>query len=209
MCNGNHHYPGCMCGWGRGGRYGGRVVRLPHHALGHRDAERCRRWRNMPMSELAAELGRSILFPVDCRYCGDRIFLYANPDGGFAMFDDVGPPWPKHRCPGMPGRPEGYRLATCPLSPRYGMPVPEAIGMAEYRDGSLLKGAVVLIRQATVVRRAEAFFDIALYDGRFLFAIRTLEPLSMGAFVAGWARFTPGVGTCLEGISKLDPGLSL
>jgi hypothetical protein len=160
----------------------------------------------MPMSELAAELGRSLLFPVDCRYCGDRIFLYANPDGGFAMFDDVGPPWPKHHCHGRLGRPaEGYRFPASPFSPRYDMPVPKGVETVEYQNGNPLKGAVVLMKQAMVPRRVGDLYDVVLFNGRFLYVIRTRESLSLGVFVAGIPRFSSGVGTCLEEIVQLDP----
>jgi hypothetical protein len=53
------------------------------------------------MCQRAAELGHSLLFPAICRYCGEQIYLFATPEGGFAIFDDVGGDWPKHECWGV------------------------------------------------------------------------------------------------------------
>jgi hypothetical protein len=34
------------------------------------------------MSNLAQQLGHSLVFPVDCKYCGAPVYLFASPDGG-------------------------------------------------------------------------------------------------------------------------------
>jgi hypothetical protein len=52
------------------------------------------------MRDLATRLGASLTFPTKCWYCGSAIFLYAHPNGGFAIFDSLGIPWPKHACYG-------------------------------------------------------------------------------------------------------------
>ena len=107
MCNAYNHSPGCMCGWGGEGHLGhsyGGGGSWPSSGTIYRsyDSERSTRWHNQSMSELATELGHSLLFPVNCRYCGRLIYLFADPNGGFVIFNDVGKPWPKHQCRDMP-----------------------------------------------------------------------------------------------------------
>jgi hypothetical protein len=33
-----------------------------------------------------------------CFICGDPVYYYRSEDNGFAMFDELGPPWPMHSC---------------------------------------------------------------------------------------------------------------
>lgn len=33
-----------------------------------------------------------------CRTCGQRVFYYEHPNGAKVLFDQLGPPWPKHPC---------------------------------------------------------------------------------------------------------------
>src|SRR5262249_32677523 len=95
------------------------------------------------MSELAAELGHSLVFPVLCKYCGALVYLFASPNGGFAVFDDLGPPWPKHRC-------RGYvesRTPSCsfpdPRPKQYTLPVPDSAIFCPAHVGRPLSGIVV------------------------------------------------------------------
>jgi len=37
-----------------------------------------------------------------CPVCGERVFFYRSPNGGRVFFDDLGWPWPKHRCTDNP-----------------------------------------------------------------------------------------------------------
>ncbi|MDE2637747.1 MAG: hypothetical protein OXI30_15400 [Chloroflexota bacterium] len=41
--------------------------------------------------------------PITCKHCGDRIFWYSCDCGSSVLFDELGPPWPKHRCRGSHG----------------------------------------------------------------------------------------------------------
>lgn len=36
--------------------------------------------------------------PMICSACGDAVFFYQSKHGGRAIFDELGPPWPKHPC---------------------------------------------------------------------------------------------------------------
>lgn len=37
-------------------------------------------------------------FPLQCRYCGERIFFFSCDCGSRVLFDELGPPWPEHNC---------------------------------------------------------------------------------------------------------------
>jgi len=37
-----------------------------------------------------------------CPVCGERVYFYQSPNGGRVFFDDLGWPWPKHRCTDNP-----------------------------------------------------------------------------------------------------------
>lgn len=40
-------------------------------------------------------------YPLNCKYCGERIFHFSCDCGSSVLFDELGPPWPIHRCPGF------------------------------------------------------------------------------------------------------------
>ena len=99
MCNAWNHSYDCTCGWGGTGIWveaedleaAGSAEHLTH--LGSLRTTGCR------CPSLSAQLGHSVTFPANCWYCGQLIFLYSHPNGGFAVFDELGWPWPKHDCP--------------------------------------------------------------------------------------------------------------
>jgi hypothetical protein len=37
-------------------------------------------------------------YPTTCKYCGDRVFYFSCDHGCKVFFNDLGPPWPEHRC---------------------------------------------------------------------------------------------------------------
>ena len=37
-------------------------------------------------------------FPMTCKYCGERIFYFTCDHGSRVLFDELGPPWPRHEC---------------------------------------------------------------------------------------------------------------
>ena len=76
-CNGFGHPPWCDCGWG-GKFYEPLPVGLASTA-----------WRSE----------KSHTYPnAKCPVCGSDVFFYRSPEGGSVYFDELGPPWPKHRC---------------------------------------------------------------------------------------------------------------
>lgn len=40
----------------------------------------------------------SYTVPMVCSACGNAVFRYQSKHGGSAIFDELGPPWPKHPC---------------------------------------------------------------------------------------------------------------
>ena len=37
-------------------------------------------------------------YPTRCRYCGGKVFYHENEYGARVFFEELGQPWPKHRC---------------------------------------------------------------------------------------------------------------
>lgn len=52
----------------------------------------------------------SYTIPMTCSACGNAVFLYQSKHGGRALFDELGPPWPKHPCS------DGARAVRLPAS---------------------------------------------------------------------------------------------
>ncbi len=210
MCNGyRHDRERCTCGFGGEGHLGHRGgARETCIGFDPPETQRSTRWHNKPMAQLAAELGHSVIFPVACRGCGHRIYLFADPNGGFAMFDEVNPPWPKHVCPRNFGEATRYNLPPTRYSPRYDMPVPLDTLFADYKSGQRLSGAVVDIRPERLPHRSKEIFNVILYNGFSLFKFCTQETLRVSDFVTGTAVFSPGIGTCLADIEQVGKAMS-
>src|SRR6185312_9680406 len=118
------------------------------------------RWNTKSMVQLASELGHTLLFPVRCRYCKNLIYLFANPNGGFAIFNDVGPPWPKHACFGMRNMPTNDLIPPSAFYSHYDMPVPVAAEYTPYKPNEKLKGSVVRVNPVSAPRFQGSAFDI-------------------------------------------------
>lgn len=144
------------------------------------------------MRQLAAELGRALLFDATCWYCGCSIYLYANPNGGFAIFDDGSPPWPKHECRGLSiGTSQFTDVLEYP--PASDWPIPAYLTPAEASDGEQVNGTVVETTAATMT----------IYTGRALYKFATPRPVNVGARVAGRARRRDGAAF-LESVELVE-----
>lgn len=210
MCNAYNHSPGCMCGWGGEGHlghsYGGGGSR-PSSGTIYRsyDSERSTRWHNQSMSELATELGHSLLFPVNCRYCGRLIYLFADPNGGFVIFNDVGKSWPKHQCRNMPPRPDVFYFSPKRYFPHYEMPVPVEIPYCDYKSGQRLSGAVVSVEVIQKPHVDHEVYESDLYRGHCRFKVTTEQEISVGDYIAGTVTSIRCIGECLVEIEPLVP----
>jgi hypothetical protein len=40
----------------------------------------------------------SVIFFTECWWCGDPVYFYRNENGGCVLFDNLGAPWPIHKC---------------------------------------------------------------------------------------------------------------
>jgi len=97
-CNGYKHSAACDCGWG-GAWYGN----APYG--GDARVFRCdEQDSSLPLAVSFDRLvgvsnPRSLTIPnAKCPVCGCRVFFYQNEYGSRVFFDNLGPPWPKHRC---------------------------------------------------------------------------------------------------------------
>jgi hypothetical protein len=93
-CNAWNHSSDCNCGWG--GDTGSSNWRSSAAVSGIRQI----RWVDghdwQPEQRPRYE---SYVCPnARCPVCAADIFFYQSPHGGRVFFDELGPPWPKHRC---------------------------------------------------------------------------------------------------------------
>lgn len=188
MCNAHNHWLGCSCGWGGQGHLGSAASTGPKYVFTHSQKFGFRPWgrefTSSSMSELAAELGHSILFPVQCRYCHQQIYLFASPNGGRAVFNELGPPWPKHWC-------EGYEISKvidCIFASAtysgFTFPIPKNAIYKPDPFPTTLSGIVVRCKSRKPPRTEEVW-DIDIFDGRLLYRIAVSEFFPIGAFITG------------------------
>lgn len=173
MCNAHNHSPGCNCGFGGGYRgtswaagwrgglggiwsgFGGFERVIPH--IDSRSF----------MQQLADELGHSIVFPTICRYCFRPIYLFAARNGGFAIFDHLGPPWPKHECYGIQQNVARYVILDVA---RFGrISVPADTEFRAWQPGTSFEGLVAEyragMREIDVFTGQERITEIPVLDG--------------------------------------------
>jgi hypothetical protein len=128
------------------------------------------------MRDLAIELGSSLLFPTICRYCGQLIYLYASPDGGFAIFDSLGKPWPKHVCAGVRVTDRHYQAEGINGLPDHALPIPNHTGHKPVRENQSITGVIARILEGGMVE---------VYDGVSLFPVKPSLPVRVGMMVTG------------------------
>ncbi len=118
MCNAQNHPPGCQCGWGGGWHSGGYGTGLHrgafsayrgsllfygvHDDLTVRTAPNSNppkmRSVSSPIADDAAIRGSWTQPNSKCPVCGAAVYCYQPESGGRILFDQLGPPWPKHEC---------------------------------------------------------------------------------------------------------------
>ncbi len=128
------------------------------------------------MRDRAAKNGESLLFPTTCWYCGQEIYLFASPFGGFAIFDSVGIPWPKHSCAGVSVTDRQYSADRIDIDVDGILPISFSTTYGVPKDGDDLTGVVADIIDETTVE---------LYDGKQLFVLKLSRPLKIGKMIMG------------------------
>ena len=89
MCNAWNHPPGCPCGFGGEGHLGRRT---PETYRDTSDAsQRTRSWT-------LHDKGSRLTYPTSCWWCEGDVYFFRDENGGCALFDALGPPWPIHDC---------------------------------------------------------------------------------------------------------------
>ena len=130
------------------------------------------------MRELAQELSHSLIFPVLCRHCERLIYLFANPDGGFAIFDRLGKPWPKHQCGLVRPTTREYSSQGTVFSSRHRLPVPDRIVEGALEVGQSLRGSVVAVEDGR----------IEVFDGIHRYWVAPSNSVQVGQVIEGVVR---------------------
>ena len=213
MCNGYRHDPACTCGFGgdghRGGGYGGRSVSLD---LGYPGSNfrSARKFGMSSMTDLAAELGHSLVLPVRCYYCGRLVYLFASPEGGVTIFDELGPPWPKHECTGLSQN--GTVNCTFPESriPDYKVPVTAFALVHPCQNGDRLLGVIVDITPRHNLQQSDFVWEIAVFDGKRLYQNLLVDrDFPLGCPISGIITDIPGLGKVLENAKEYNPPVEM
>jgi hypothetical protein len=156
------------------------------------------------MCERAAELGHSLLFPVICRYCRMHIYLFATPEGGFAIFDDVGGDWPKHDCWGVHQATTRYTDLDPTFTKDYPFPVPASIQHRTASAGSQVVGTVLRQDQPS---RGTDLSESQIFDGTSVLHVALAGGNYIGRCVRGFVQLREGrsVLTAVEVLSPPEP----
>lgn len=141
------------------------------------------------MLDLAWECGHSIIFPRYCWYCGQLIYLYANPNGGFAIFDELGPPWPKHCCSGVHQNNQKYSERIQSYKDKYDFLIPSHTAPSTHHTSKEFSGMVVKLWADSHPTASERKVDIYSGSSILKLDIRGEEP-KVGEYIMGkWRLF--------------------
>jgi hypothetical protein len=149
------------------------------------------------MRALAEELGYAVTFPTSCRYCGRLIYLYAHPNGGFAIFDDLGPPWPLHDCWGIEGTSCRYSVMNPRFTREFRLPVPAVTAERSAQLGEIVVGTIVETSELSPNK-------ITIYDGASLLKFWVTGAMRPGAVISGVVGARQGE-PALEDIHAIEP----
>jgi len=169
MCNAWNHSADCGCGFGgdTGGAGGAHpFVDEPSTFDYPRD-----------MRRLAISLGRSLCFGASCWHCGRFIYLLATCHGGFAIFDELGSPWPKHSCSGYPRPDSPYHWPTgVPLRRGTWIPVPDGTPVVRPADRFVVRGVITA--------------DRLVFTGSELLIVRVPSDVPTGTWLEGRVEYS-------------------
>ncbi len=122
----------------------------------------------------------SYTHPMRCKRCGEYVFFYQSENGGKVIFDDLGPPWPKHshqgdveKCVALPQDPvwkkSGFEplIITGKLAPKTGLWEATILG----GDGAIAKQRVLWIPKSL----RQALYRVLLQKNHPIFCRRIRE----------------------------------
>lgn len=197
MCNAWNHGHGCNCGWGGGSGSGGAHGSVTGY---------WGKWaRPASIREYATQLGHSLTVPVTCRTCGQFIYLYASPDGGFVIFDDLGPPWPKHSCYASGSVSEDSVGYSWKSKRGFDFPVPDSAEYYRANNGTLITGIVVRVGREGIRLRSGIYWDAVILFGPLLLRAQATQRLRVGMCVRGTIVYVHDVGTVLDEMDEILP----
>ena len=136
-----------------------------------------------------------------CRYCGTHIYLFATPEGGFAIFDDVAGDWPKHDCWGVHQATTRYTDLDPTFSREYPFPVPASIQHRTPTAGSQVVGTV--LRQDQPLR-GRGLSESLLFDGTSILHVAFGGGSYVGRCVRGFVQLREQRAV-LTAVEELSP----
>lgn len=79
-----------------------RPIKVSNIKAGKQSVTTVNQHHQIPKQQLAAGYYRTphaFTIPnATCQVCGAKVFYYEHPNGARVLFDQLGPPWPKHPC---------------------------------------------------------------------------------------------------------------
>ncbi len=151
------------------------------------------------MRNLAIELGYSIIFPVHCSYCGQLIYLFADRNGGFVIFDELSPIWQKHECWGVYHNTDRYVVTNLICSKNYRFPVPENVTMKQVSQISTISGTLI-----SKDSKDTSDCNALIYDGSSLSSIKAVSDIKVGQYLIGDVEWD-GAVSVLKSFEILTP----
>ena len=149
-------------------------------------------------------------FPLNCRYCQQRIFFFSCDCGSRVLFDELGPPWPMHDC-------RTQNQSTTPYKPsNVGAPIGVSVYRRSHNPTGLMYGwrngkdsiDPALARRANesqnLTRNTVAIEPIGSIDAEFIGVVR--ERLNPDlAQRQGLGRNSIGFRDLVRAIGDADP----
>lgn len=89
MCNAWNHPASCTCGFGGEGHLGRRGPGM--YTTASSSTGPAQSWS-------LYDSGQRLTYPTSCWWCRDAVYFFRDENGGCALFDSLGPPWPLHSC---------------------------------------------------------------------------------------------------------------
>lgn len=132
-----------------------------------------------------------------CPVCGDQVFFYRSPFGGRVFFDNLGWPWPKHRCTDNPQSQTGTVISAAPCRlttfrakngegvQLYRLDAVEEDGLDLNLKFCQLNARIIFTSSIPLARLAE--LDVTLKDLRSApsFVVRTRDDHRLVEFISG------------------------